>query len=129
MNTKLLMASSAAVMGITGIILSLFPQEFAAIFNIAVTSIIFLQLLGGLYFGFGLLNWTAKGNLTGGIYSRPVAIGNLTHFVMGGLALLKFASHNNTSNWIWIAAILYLVFAILFGLVLFTNPVMKNKSS
>jgi len=123
------MASSAAVMGITGIILSLFPQEFAAIFNIAVTSIIFLQLLGGLYFGFGLLNWTAKGNLTGGIYSRPVAIGNLTHFVMGGLALLKFASHNNTSNWIWIAAILYLVFAILFGLVLFTNPVMKNKSS
>ena len=53
MNTKLLMASSAAVMGITGIILSLFPQEFAAIFNIAGTSIIFLQLLGGLYFGFG----------------------------------------------------------------------------
>ena len=48
---------------------------------------------------------------------------------MGGLALLKFASHNNTSNWIWLAAILYLVFAILFGLVLFTNPVMKSKSS
>ena len=58
-------------------------------------NIIVLQLLGGLYFGFGMLNWTAKGNLTGGIYSRPVAMGNLTHFVMGGLALLKFAIRNN----------------------------------
>jgi ABC-type multidrug transport system permease subunit len=127
MNTKLLMSASAVVMGITGITLSFFPQEFVSLFKMADTNIIVLQLLGGLYFGFAMLNWAAKANLTGGIYSRPVAIGNLTHFVIGGLALLKFATRNITTTYIWIAVILYLVFAILFGFVLFTNPVMKNK--
>lgn len=127
MNTKLLMSASAVVMGITGITLSFFPQEFVTLFKMADTNIIVLQLLGGLYFGFAMLNWAAKANLTGGIYSRPVAIGNLTHFVIGGLTLLKFATRNITTTYIWIAVILYLVFAILFGFVLFTNPVMKNK--
>lgn len=127
MNTKLLMSASAVVMGITGITLSFFPQEFVTLFKMADTNIIVLQLLGGLYFGFAMLNWAAKANLTGGIYSRPVAIGNLTHFVIGGLTLLKFATRNIITTYIWIAVILYLVFAILFGFVLFTNPVMKNK--
>lgn len=127
MNTKLLMSASAVVMGITGITLSFFPQEFVTLFKMADTNIIVLQLLGGLYFGFAMLNWAAKANLTGGIYSRPVAIGNLTHFVIGGLALLKFATRNISTTYIWIAVILYLVFVVLFGFVLFTNPVMKNK--
>jgi hypothetical protein len=129
MNTKLLMTSSAAVMGITGIILTLFPQEFASFFKMADANIIFLQLLGGLYFGFGMLNWAAKANLMGGIYSRPVAMGNFTHFVIGGLALIKFATHYVGSTSIWVAVILYLVFAILFGIVLFTSPVMKKNSN
>jgi hypothetical protein len=128
MKTKLLMSFSAAVMGITGIVLTLFPQEFAGFFKLAETSVILLQLLGGLYFGFGMLNWAAKANLIGGIYSRPVAIGNLTHFVIGGLALLKFATRNTTSTYVWIAVIFYLVFAILFGIVIFTNPVAKSQS-
>lgn len=127
MNTKLLMSASAVVMGITGITLSFFPQEFVTLFKMADTNIIVLQLLGGLYFGFAMLNRAAKANLTGGIYSRPVAIGNLTHFVIGGLSLLKFATRNISTTYIWIAVILYLVFAVLFGFVLFTNPVMKNK--
>jgi ABC-type multidrug transport system permease subunit len=121
------MSASAVVMGITGITLSFFPQEFVTLFKMADTNIIVLQLLGGLYFGFAMLNWAAKANLTGGIYSRPVTIGNLAHFVIGGLALLKFATRNITTTYIWIAVILYLVFAILFGFVLFANPVMKSK--
>jgi hypothetical protein len=129
MNTKLLMTLSAAVMGITGIILTLFPQEFASFFKLADTNIIFLQLLGGLYFGFAMLNWAAKANLIGGIYSRPVAMGNFTHFLIGGLALLKFATRNTTTILVWIAVVLYLVFAILFGIVLFTSPVMKKKTT
>ena len=127
MNTKLLMSASAIVMGITGIALSFIPQELVIFFKVADANIIVLQLLGGLYFGFAMLNWTAKANLTGGIYSRPVAIGNLSHFTIGGLALLKFATRNITTTYIWIAVILYLLFAVLFGFVFYTNPVMKNK--
>ena len=82
MNTKLLMSLSAVVMGITGIILTFFPQEFVSFFKMADTNIILLQVLGGLYFSFAMLNWAAKANLTGGIYSRPVTIGNFSHFVI-----------------------------------------------
>lgn len=128
MNTKLLMSSSAIVMGITGIILTFFPREFASFFNMADSNIILLQVLGGLYFGFAMLNWSAKANLTGGIYSRPVTIGNFSHFLIGGLTLFKFGTGNATNPYIWVAVILYLVFAIFFGIVFFTSPVMKSKS-
>lgn len=126
MNTKLLMSTSAAVLGIAGIVLIFFPQEFAKLFNLAGTEII-LQVLGALYFGFAMLNWAARANLIGGIYSRPVAIGNLTHFAIGGLALVKLAFHHPSPSYIWIA-IVYTVFAILFGYVFYTSPAMKNKS-
>jgi hypothetical protein len=129
MNTKLLMSSSAVAMGIVGVILSFFPQETAGLFKMADVNIIILQLLGGLFFGFAMLNWAAKANLIGGIYSRPVAMGNFTHFLIGGLALLKFATHNISPTSIWIAVIIYLAFAILFGFVLFTSPAMIKKSS
>jgi ABC-type multidrug transport system permease subunit len=114
-------------MGLTGIILTFFPQEIAGFFKMADANIILLQVLGGLYFGFAMLNWAAKANLTGGIYSRPVTIGNLAHFVIVGLALLKFGSRNTSNIYVWIAVILYLIFAILFGIVFFTSPVMNNK--
>src|ERR1700675_2225672 len=103
MNTKVLMSLSAIVMGITGIILTFFPQEIVVFFKMAETNTILLQVLGGLYFGFAMLNWAAKANLTGGIYSRPVTIGNFSQFVIGGLALLKFGTRNTTSPYIWVA--------------------------
>jgi len=126
MNAKLQMSASAIVMGMAGITLSFFPQEFANHFDIAAANIVILQLLGALYFSFAVLNWTAKENLTGGIYSRPVANGNLIHFGIGGLTLLKFASRNISLPYIWIATVIYLTFAIFFGFVLFTNPVIKK---
>ncbi len=127
MNTKTLMFASAILMGITGIILSFAPQEFATYFDLAGTDTIILQLLGALYFSFALVNWTAKANLMGGIYSRPVSIGNLAHFTIGGLALLKYASSHTTAMIVWIAVVVYILFAILFGVVFYTTPVLKNK--
>jgi hypothetical protein len=116
-------------MGITGIILTFFPKEIAGFFKMTDTNTILLQVLGGLYFSFAMLNWAARANLTGGIYSRPVTIGNFSHFVIVGLALLKYGTANTTNIYVWIGVILYLIFAILFGIVFFTSPVMKSKSA
>ena len=74
-------------MGVTGIILSFIPQEVSHFLSLTESTPIVFQILGALYFGFAMLNWTAKANLIGGIYSRPVAIGNFTHFLIGGLIL------------------------------------------
>jgi drug/metabolite transporter (DMT)-like permease len=122
------MTISAVILGVAGIILSFIPQEVSHFFSLTESTPIVFQILGALYFGFAMLNWTAKANLIGGIYSRPVAIGNFTHFLIGGLALIKLLIHHTNRTSIWACAILYLIFAVLFGYVLFNNPPSTNKS-
>ena len=81
MSTKLLMSASAVVLGAIGIILTFMPEEVSRVLMLVGSPILF-QLLGTLYFAFAMLNWTAKGNLIGGSYSRPVALGNFAHFMV-----------------------------------------------
>ena len=128
MNTKLLMAISAVVLGAAGIFLIFMPDEISHFLNLTGSTSILLQILGALYFGFAMLNWTAKGNLIGGIYSRPVAIGNFTHFLIGALTLVKLVMHNTSGILVWVCAIVYLIFALFFGWIFFTNPAISaNK--
>ncbi|WP_026898985.1 hypothetical protein [Daejeonella oryzae] len=122
MNTKILMSASAVVLGLAGIFLSFFPLEVSAHLGLNQSAVIVLQILGSLYLGFAMLNWTAKANLIGGIYSRPVAIGNFTHFMISAIALIKISFIGSGFTYIWIAALLYSIFAILFAYVLFTHP-------
>ncbi|MFD2246935.1 hypothetical protein [Pontibacter ruber] len=129
MNTKLLMTISALVMGMTGLALSFFTQEIAGGLGMNEASAIVLQVLGALYFGFAMLNWMAKANLIGGIYSRPVAIGNMAHFVIGALALAKLAVKDPSLSYIGAAALVYSVFAILFGYVFYTTPALSPKAN
>ena len=92
------------------------------------TEAIVIQVLGAIYFGFAMVNWTAKGNLIGGIYARPIAIGNLTHFTIGALALIKgYSSANGLA--MLVSGIVYFVFAILFSIVFFTHPVKEQTAS
>ena len=127
MNTKLLMSASAVVLGMTGVILSFFPQEITVSLGMGETAAIVLQVLGALYFGFAMINWMAKANMIGGIYSRPVAVGNLAHFMMGSLALIKVAVTSAGPGYLWVAAVTYSIFAVLFGYVFFATPALNNK--
>jgi hypothetical protein len=43
-----------------------------------------------LYFSFALMNWTAKDSASGGIYARPVSLGNFAHFFSGTLIPAKY---------------------------------------
>jgi len=125
MKTKLLMTSSAVFFGIIGILLSFLPNEIAEYLSVEPTSItiLFLQILGALYLGFGILNWTAKGTLIGGIYNRPIALGNLMHFVVGAITLVKVISNIQTHTEIIIfLTVFYVIFALLFAYVFKTNP-------
>ena len=127
MNSKYLMMASSIVTGILGVAVSFFPQEISNALGLSSTGTInlFLQVTGALYIGFALMNWMAKTVLIGGIYARPLAMGNFAHFMIAGIALIKAAMNNSVSLYLWIIAIIYLIFAVLFGIVLFTSPVKK----
>ena len=119
------MISSCIFLGALGITFTFIPDEIISILSGTPNpiSILSLQLLGALYLGFTMLNWMAKGSLIGGIYNRPIAIGNFMHFAVGALALIKIITKIHTHSEIVISlTIVYSVFAILFGYVFRTNP-------
>ena len=125
MKTKLLMISSALFCSIIGILLSFLPHEIAEYFSIESNfiTILFLKILSALYLGFGILNWMAKGTLIGGIYNRPIAIGNFMHFAVGAIVLIKEIPNIQTHSEIIIfLTVFYLIFTLLFAYVFMTNP-------
>jgi hypothetical protein len=91
MNTGLLMSSSALFMAARGVAGSFLPQESVAYLGARPDPPVVLpiQIGGALYLGFAILNWMTKGVLIGGVYSRPVALGNFLHFAVVAIILLK----------------------------------------
>lgn len=124
------MTSSALFYAIIGIILSFLPNEIADYLNVEynIITILFLNIMSALYLGFGILNWMAKGTLIGGIYNRPIAIGNLMHFGVGAIALVKISSNVQIHSEIIISlSAVYVIFALLFAYVFRTNPTNTEK--
>lgn len=130
MNTKLLMGASAIALGAAGIFLTFAPEVVLGYFGSEVSKmpILLVQILGALYFAFGMLNWMSKASLIGGIYNRPTAVANFSHFFIAGLALIKGISSNfGLPISIWVIGIAYLVFAISFGFILFKHPIVGKN--
>ena len=124
MKPRMLMQSSALFMAILGIAASFLPQEIAARsgFRPDGFAIVLIQVTGALYLGFAILNWMARGNLIGGIYSRPVALGNFLHFSVAGIVLLKAMMTGQDAPVLVAGGVAYSAFGLWFGLILFTHP-------
>ncbi|MEO8794132.1 MAG: hypothetical protein ABI390_01630 [Daejeonella sp.] len=128
MNTKILMTVSAVLLAIMGIALTFFPAELGAFFNISSTNstLFILQIGGALYFAFAMLNWMAKGAIIGGIYNRPIAIGNFTHFTMVAIASVKYLFNQPLMPIsFWIFTVIYCILAISFAITVFNHPAEK----
>lgn len=125
MNTKILMTSAAMFLGIIGIGLTFLPQEIGEFLSTCTNpiSILILQILGAAYLGFAMINWMTRNNLIGGIYSKPLMIGNLVHFLVSSLAIIKIISGiENHYEIILSLAIVYSAFTIWFVLAFMKTP-------
>ena len=124
MATRILMTCSAAFLAALGLGITFLPQELLVHLGVRAEGpiVLLVQVLGASYLGGALLNWMTRGIIIGGIYGRPVAMANFFHFAVGSLALLRgmFALHFRAD--IALVAAVYSVFAVWFGLVLFTHP-------
>ena len=130
MNTKTLMIISAIFLAVNGFGFTFFPNEISVLLinDDNHIFILILQILGALYLGFSILNWMSKTNLIGGIYSKPLLIGNLLHFFTASIALIKLTFKVETNlQLIFSYTIIYSLFTLFFGYVFFTNPSLKSK--
>lgn len=123
MNTRILMTASALVLALLGLPCIFAPDAVLKELTggTSAAAELLVQVTGALYLGFAGLNWMGRANLIGGIYGRPVAIGNLMHFLVAAIALLKFA-YATPSAPMWALAAAYAILAAAFGLIVFGNP-------
>lgn len=124
----MLMASSALAMLSAGLVGSFLPQELLTYLSaeVSTATVVLVQITGAVYLGFAALNWYARGILIGGIYARPVAMGNLLHFAIGAVTLTKLLL-NRTGPELAALTAVYVLFAVWFGRVVFTHPGSKQR--
>ena len=90
---------------------------------------VLVRLLGAHYLAFALLNWMARDSRMGGIYNRPAAMGNLAHFGIGTIVLIKDAVGGHTPGSVWIACGCYALFAGWFGAIIFPGSPVKASTA
>ncbi|MCX2742753.1 hypothetical protein OO013_02685 [Mangrovivirga sp. M17] len=119
--SKIIMTLSAYVLGISGLSLLFFPEEIMEFLTQSNQNAILLQIIGAAYFGFAMSNWTAKHSIMGGIYGRAILIGNLSHFMTGGILITKYYLKTSNTTFL-IISIVYILFLITFGYLFMNNP-------
>ena len=127
--TKTLMIISAIFLAVNGFGL-FFPNEISLLLNNDDNHIfiLILQILGALYLGFSYINWMSKNSLIGGIYNKPLLIGNTLHFLTASMAMIKLVfKFENNSQLIISFTIIYCLFTLFFGYVFFSNPFFKKS--
>ena len=129
MNTKRLMTVTSVLLALAGGIALFAPEVVLSALGVSVTAqlSVMVQLMGGLYFGFALMDWTAKDSAIGGIYARPVSLGNFGHFFVGALLLIKAQLSLGFDLPVFLASFVYVVFAILFYWLTFRSTGIKAE--
>lgn len=127
MNSRWLMISSAVFLAGAGLFTLFAPDRVLAMHDTPPdnATMLLIQMMGALYMGFAFLNWAARGVMIGGIYARPVALGNFVHFTSVTILLGKAAITFGVIQLATSAAV-FGVFATWFGLVLYRTPKLEN---
>ncbi len=130
-TSKIVLGSSAIILAASGLALTFFPDELAENINLPDEASVklLIQTIGAMYFGFAMLNWMSRRSLIGGIYNRPIAIANMTHFMMVGIALTKLMLSKALPQSFWLVTLIYVVYALIFGWLLFTTPNLGQKAA
>ncbi len=128
-NSKWLMIASALVLGVFGVLTSFFAKEL--LLHTKVTSQgageMFMQFLAAGMLGFAFMNWTARNAVLGGIYGRPIIIGNLIHFALVLIAMIKMIIAKPDLPGMWVLAGIYLIFTLGFLNAMLFHPATAAK--
>ena len=121
MNTRFLMVASSLALGAAGLALSFAPVEVLGLLHVAAPEPLPVlgQLGGALYLAWAFANWTAKDSLIGGIYARPLSLGNCLHFLVGALALGKYEFAHGWHGPLVAVLAVYAIFAAGFSWLVF----------
>lgn len=80
------------------------------------------QLLAGAWLGLGAANWISRTSVLGGIYGRPIVMGNAALYLVSALSLLRALLGGTAPRAMWVACAITLVLAVAYGALLLRGP-------
>jgi hypothetical protein len=130
-NSTLVSRASAAVLLVGGLSLLFAPDAILSRLDSAypVTAFWLGQLLGAAWLGVAALNWLTRATLLGGIYGRPIVLANLVLHFISAMVILKAAQRAGFPPALSVVAILALMLASAYGLLLFRGPWPKDLTA
>lgn len=118
---------SAFFYGSLGMAFTFLPQEALTAFGVAQNPylVLCLQALGAFSMALALMNYTARRSVIGGIYSRPLLLGNTVNSVIMSIALVKYGLSEGTNLPLILigVCVTYLLIALGFVKLMFGSPV------
>lgn len=94
MPGRLILTFSAIVLFIAGGATLFAPDELARALDPSASRglAVIIQLVASGFLGFALINWMSRRNRIGGIYARPLGMGNLLLFATAAMTLARAAA-------------------------------------
>lgn len=121
MVSRNIMVASAVLMLVVGLACLFVPSLIATALNQSLQVAIAFQLVAAGPFGFAMLNWSARGQMLGGIYRRPLVAANFTNAGILTLVLTTDQLTNPSVTGI-VGSIVFLVYWASFTWLLFSKP-------
>ncbi len=121
--SKYLLVASAASLAAGGLVLLFAPELLGSL--VASTSnlgSLVSQVLGAAWLGLAALDWFSRGSMIGGVYGRPIVLANFGHFFITAASILKSGMRFGLPAEVWAIGGVAAVFALLFGLRLYSSP-------
>lgn len=125
------MALSAVFLFLCGAGATFLPVELLQRLEAPVSpgAAVLVQLGGAAVLGFAMLNWMSRRSVLGGIYGRPLIVGNLLHFGSGAIGTVKLLLAHPDLSPFWPVGIGYSLFGAAFAALMLWRPAPAAEAS
>lgn len=119
---RAILSTSAAVLFAVGLVSLFSADELARVLlNGAGAGEPLIHTAASGLLGFAMTNWMSRGNRIGGIYMRPIALGNLLLFAVSGLSLARALMAGQLPPLATPLAVAFSALAVAFGWLAFAH--------
>ncbi|NNF04274.1 MAG: hypothetical protein HKN17_07390 [Rhodothermales bacterium] len=98
-RTRIIMTAAALVLGSVGLALLFAPHETSVYVSGSATSEAAGQLVSAGFLALAVVNWIGRGAVYGGIYGRPIVLGNFLFGFILGTTSLRAALESGGAVW------------------------------
>jgi hypothetical protein len=116
------MTFSAVLFGALGVTGLFLPGEITDLIGFHPDATLPVQMFAGALCGMASLNWMGRGAVYGGIYGRPIVVGNLGFGLISASNLLSAATGGAAGSWAWVLAGLFGLHTLGFGRLMYRPP-------